>query len=81
MTISPRQSFLLSGIPWQITSLMEVQILFGNGSDLILKNREYFGPVNIEKLHIMLLDMYGKPYNLSNNDYSFALEFTILYTN
>ena len=57
------------------------QILFGNGSDLILKNREYFGPVNIEKLHIMLLDMYGKPYNLSNNNYSFALEFTILYTN
>ena len=57
------------------------QILFGNGSDLILKNREYFGPVNIEKLHIMLLDMYGKPYNLSNNEYSFALEFTILYTN
>ena len=57
------------------------EILFGNGSDLILKNREYFGPVNIEKLHIMLLDIYGKPYNLSNNDYSFALEFTILYTN
>ena len=57
------------------------QILFGNGSDLILKNREYFGPVNIEKLHIMLLDIYGKPYNLNNNNYSFALEFTILYTN
>ena len=57
------------------------QTLFVNGSDLILKNREYFGPVNIEKLHIMLLDIYGKPYNLSNNDYSFALEFTILYTN
>lgn len=57
------------------------QTLFGNGSDLILKNREYFGPVNIEKLHIMLLDMYGKPYNLLNNNYSFALEFTMLYTN
>ena len=57
------------------------QTLFVNGSDLILKNREYFGPVNIEKLHIMLLDMYGKPYNLKNDNYSFSLEFTILYTN
>jgi len=38
--------------------------------------REYYGQVNIEKLHIQLLDEYGRNINLNNMDFSFVLSFT-----
>ena len=41
--------------------------------------RKYFGPVNIDKLHIQLIDEYGMEIDMNYNDYSFALEFDILY--
>jgi hypothetical protein len=50
-----------------------------NQSDHIYRQRDYFGPVNIEKLNIRLLDRYGEVIDLVNNDYSLAFEFTILY--
>jgi hypothetical protein len=55
--------------------------LFNNGSDCIFKQRDYFGPVTIDKLQVTLLNMYGKPLDLGQDNYSFSLEFTILYTN
>ena len=54
-------------------------ILFGNGSDKIYKTREYFGPISINRLELRLLDKYGNKLNLQNNDWSVALEFTVLY--
>jgi len=41
--------------------------------------REYFGPVNIKKLHIKLLDEMGRIVNLNNNDYAFTIEIKQLY--
>lgn len=38
--------------------------------------REYYGPVDIEKLHIQMLDEYGRNINLNNMDFSFVLSFT-----
>ena len=52
---------------------------FNNGSDLIEKRREYFGPVRIQRLKIQLLNQYGDIINLNNMDYSFSLEFEIGY--
>lgn len=53
------------------------------GNDLITSftriHRTYFGPVDLEKLHIQLLDEYGKPVYLQNMDYSFALTLTEIY--
>lgn len=54
-------------------------ILFGNGSDKVFKTREYFGPITINRLELRLLDKYGNTLNLQNNDWSIALEFTVLY--
>jgi len=54
-------------------------ILFGNASDRIFKTREYFGPMTITRLDLRLIDKYGNLVNLQNNDWSIALEFTILY--
>ena len=41
--------------------------------------REYFGPVNIKKMHIKLLDELGRVVNLNNNDYSFSIVIEQLY--
>ena len=38
------------------------------------KIREYFGPVNIRKIAIKLLDEYGRLINLNNMDFSYTLE-------
>ena len=45
-----------------------------NGSDKTFKKREYYGPIKLEKLNIRLLDRFGKPLSLAQNDYSFVLD-------
>ncbi len=40
------------------------------------KERNYSGPVDIEKLRIQLIDEYGRIVNLNGSDFSFSLEFT-----
>jgi len=54
-------------------------VLFDDPSDKITKKRHYFGPVNIDKLQVQLIDEYGMEIDMNYNDYSFALEFDILY--
>ena len=41
--------------------------------------RTYFGPVNIRKLSIKLIDEYGRQVDLNNMDFSFGLALTCLY--
>ena len=41
--------------------------------------RDYFGPVDIEKLHISITDEFGRIININNMDYSLALRFVCLY--
>ena len=55
------------------------QIIYGSSRDNDLQTREYFGPVNINRLHIQLTDEYGKTIDLNNMDFSFALQFRIMY--
>ena len=43
------------------------------------RTREYFGAVDIQKLHISMYDEYGRFINLNNMDWSFTLEFDKLY--
>jgi hypothetical protein len=47
--------------------------------NLISSPRQYFGPVDIQKLQIQLLDEYGRVLNLNNMDYSFCLTFQTIY--
>ena len=49
-------------------------IIFQDSSDRIHKARKYFGPVRIKKLHMRLLDEYGRPVDLNNGDFSINLE-------
>lgn len=50
-----------------------------NNFSLITTPRQYFGPVDIQKLQIQLLDEYGRILNLNNMDYSFCLSFQTIY--
>ena len=54
-------------------------IMFDDNSDNITKRRHYFEPVDISKMHIKLIDEYGIPIDMMGIDWSFALEFQILY--
>jgi len=47
--------------------------------NLITTPRQYFGPVDIQKLHIQILDEYGRVLNINNMDYSFCLTFQTIY--
>jgi hypothetical protein len=50
-----------------------------NNLNLTTNPREYFGPINIQRMNIQLLDEYGRVLNLHNMDYSFCLTFDTLY--
>jgi hypothetical protein len=50
-----------------------------NNLNLITTPRQYFGPVDIQKLQVQLLDEYGRILNLNNMDYSFCLTFQTVY--
>lgn len=55
-------------------------IINNNAGDYIFRTRDYFGPVKLEKMNIRLLNRFGDVIQLNQNDYSFALEITQLYS-
>jgi hypothetical protein len=50
-----------------------------NNLNLVTTARQYFGPVDIQKMHIQLLDEYGRIVNLNNMDFSFCISFQSVY--
>lgn len=42
--------------------------------------RYYYGPVNLSKLRVQLIDEYHRPVNLHNKDFSFTLRITTIYS-
>ena len=59
------------------TSLFHV--MEQNNLNIVTTPREYFGPVNINKLNIQLLDEYGRIVDLNNMDFSFCLTLVTVY--
>ena len=45
----------------------------------ITSKRVYFGPVDIEKINISLLDDYGRSLNLNNRDWNLSVKFDTIY--
>lgn len=54
-------------------------VIFENSADNIYKAREYFGPINLEKLRFRILDRNGNTLAMNDNDYSFSLEIKQIY--
>ena len=61
------------------TSAPGFTVSLNNNSDQVFKQRNYFGPVTIKKLHIELLNSFGDHINLNSNNLSLILEFVIIY--
>lgn len=55
------------------------QFMSQNDFSLITTPRQYFGPVDIQKIEIQLLDEYGRILNLNNMDYSLCLTYDTTY--
>ena len=55
------------------------EFIFDDGANFIYKKREYFGPVDISKISIKLLNQVGELVNLLDGEYSFSLEIVTLY--
>ncbi len=68
-----------------ILSLFEEKTAFKSGAapgDFLYTQkhiREYFGPTDINKLKIQLLDEYGRSFSLNNMDWSFVISFECFY--
>lgn len=68
-----------------ILSCLEDKTAFksaGAPGDYLYSNkhiREYFGPTNIKKLRIQLLDEYGRKFSLNNMDWSFIASWECFY--
>ena len=50
-----------------------------NNLSIISYPRQYFGPVDIQKINVQILDEYGRILNLNNMDFSFCLSFQTVY--
>jgi len=48
-------------------------------NDSSIKKRFYFGPVDIQRLELQILDEYGRVIDLNNMDYSMAINLVCLY--
>lgn len=52
---------------------------YASNDDVVNSERIYYGPVDIKKLHIKILDEHGNIVDLNNMDWSFALSLDLLY--
>ncbi len=52
---------------------------FDNNANFIYKKREYFGPVDISRITVRLVNQKGNIVNLHKTDYSFSLQIRSLY--
>lgn len=68
-----------------ILSLLEDKTAYKSGSapgDFLYQQkhiREYFGPTNIKKLRITLIDEFGRPFSINNMDWNFVATWECLY--
>lgn len=68
-----------------ILSLLEDKTAYKSGSapgDFLYQQkhiREYFGPTNIKKLKITLIDEFGRPFSINNMDWNFVATWECLY--
>jgi len=67
---------ILARISYQDGSFINIS---ENNLSLVTTARTYFGPVDIQKLTIQLLDEFGRIIDLNNMDYSFCLTMQSVY--
>jgi len=59
----------------------KLSIVIDDNNNPLTKTRRYNGPVHLSRLHIKILDKFGRIIDFNNMDYSFTLELELLYEN
>ena len=54
-------------------------LLTNNDFDIVSEPRIYFGPIDLQRLRIRLLDEHGRVLQMENSNYSFCLKIKMLY--
>jgi hypothetical protein len=67
---------ILAKIPYSNTNF---QILFDGSSEVLSPKRQYFGPIDIKKFALQLLNKYGQVVDVNCMDFSFTLEVEMVY--
>jgi len=60
-------------------SLKNTYMWQNDSYQIVAEPRKYFGPVDIQRLHIQLYDEWGRILDMNNSDYSFCITFELLY--
>jgi hypothetical protein len=80
MSVFPERNFLNSNILARITLKgTYFGILTENDYKILAEPRKYFGAITLQKLKIQLLDDFGRVVDLNGCDFSFCLNFQMLY--
>jgi hypothetical protein len=66
-------------VPIKTAGVINGQTIIIDSGSLQNQNRVYFGPVNINRLNISLMDDRGHVVNLNNSNWSFTLLIDQLY--
>jgi hypothetical protein len=54
-------------------------VIINKEYEIISEPRIYFGPIDIQRLHISLFDDHGRTLHMNQSDYSFCLKLVVLY--
>jgi hypothetical protein len=54
-------------------------ILMENDLNIVTQPRKYFGPVDLQRFRVRLLDEYGRVVNMNGANFSFCLNFKLMY--
>lgn len=54
-------------------------LIMNNDLNILTEPRRYFGPVDIQRLHIKLYDDHGRVLDMNSGNFSFCLNFKMLY--
>jgi hypothetical protein len=74
-----QKSYLDNNILARISTKMVFENTIINDNELLSKPREYFGPVDIQRLRIRLTDEYGRILDMNGMNYSFCLTMKQIY--
>lgn len=74
---SPIDSNVLARVSFRGHSFYN--LVSNDNMNLITEPRKYFGPVDLQTLHIRLYDEFGRIIDMNNSDFSFCLDLKLLY--
>jgi hypothetical protein len=59
----------------------KLSLIIDDNTNPLTKTRKYNGPIQLSKIHVKILDKFGRLIDFNNMDYSFTLELELLYEN